>query len=73
MLMRMHSAFRYDTKKVEGLSIRRTYYMIDYKRFVDVVKWKIYEMRTRVVAALRRVSGCWFAMIALTFTIGTRE
>ncbi|RKP10921.1 hypothetical protein THASP1DRAFT_21421 [Thamnocephalis sphaerospora] len=49
----IRSAFRYDTKKVEGLSIRRTYYMIDYKRFVDVVKWKIYEMRKRVLAELR--------------------
>ncbi|RKP27934.1 hypothetical protein SYNPS1DRAFT_26445 [Syncephalis pseudoplumigaleata] len=49
----IRSAFRYDTKKVEGLSIRRTYYMIDYKRFVDVVKWRIYEMRKRVLADLR--------------------
>lgn len=49
------SAFRYDTKKVEGYSIRRTYYMLDYKRFVDVVKWKIYEMRRSVLASLRSV------------------
>jgi hypothetical protein len=31
--------------------------MIDYKRFVDVVKWKIYEMRKRVLADLRGVSN----------------
>jgi transcription initiation factor TFIIE subunit alpha len=42
-----------EPRKQDQRLIPKTYYYIDYKEFVDVVKWKMYKMQTNVRDKLR--------------------
>lgn len=44
-----------EPRKADQRAVPKTYYYIDYKQFVDVVKWKMYKMQTSVRANLRTV------------------
>ncbi|RUS21140.1 ubiquinone biosynthesis protein COQ7-domain-containing protein [Endogone sp. FLAS-F59071] len=45
-----------EPRKADQRAVPKTYYYIDYKQFVDVVKWKMYKMQTSVRANLRTES-----------------
>lgn len=49
-------ATRNEPRKQDGRMVPKTYYYIDYKEFVDVVKWKMYKMQTLVRDNLRTES-----------------
>ncbi|KAI8638126.1 hypothetical protein BD408DRAFT_423494 [Parasitella parasitica] len=49
-------ANRMEPRKQDGRLIPKNYYYIDYKEFVDVVKWKMYKMQTLVRDNLRTES-----------------
>jgi len=44
---------RSEARKPEHKPVPKTYYYIDYKQFVDVVKWKMYQIRFRVGERMR--------------------
>ena len=45
-----------EARKQDQRPVPKTYYYLDYKEFVDVVKWKMYKMQTIVRDNLRTVS-----------------
>lgn len=47
---------RMEPRKPDQRMVPKTYYYIDYKEFVDVVKWKMYKMQTLVRDKLRTES-----------------
>ncbi|CEG64753.1 hypothetical protein RMATCC62417_01673 [Rhizopus microsporus] len=47
---------RMEPRKPDQRMVPKTYYYIDYKEFVDVVKWKMYKMQTIVRDKLRTES-----------------
>ncbi|KAI8382984.1 hypothetical protein BD560DRAFT_385717 [Blakeslea trispora] len=49
-------ANRMEPRKQDQRMVPKTYYYIDYKEFVDVVKWKMYKMQTIVRDKLRTES-----------------
>lgn len=49
-------ANRMEPRKQDQRLVPKTYYYIDYKEFVDVVKWKMYKMQTLVRDNLRTES-----------------
>lgn len=49
-------ATRNEPRKQDQRMVPKTYYYIDYKEFVDVVKWKMYKMQTIVRDNLRTES-----------------
>ncbi|KAG2208966.1 hypothetical protein INT47_011106 [Mucor saturninus] len=49
-------ANRMEPRKQDQRLVPKTYYYIDYKEFVDVVKWKMYKMQTIVRDNLRTES-----------------
>lgn len=49
-------ATRMEARKQDQRPVPKTYYYLDYKEFVDVVKWKMYKMQTIVRDNLRTVS-----------------
>lgn len=44
-----------EARKQDQRAVPKTYYYLDYKEFVDVVKWKMYKMQTIVRDNLRTV------------------
>ncbi|KAG1554561.1 hypothetical protein G6F46_006737 [Rhizopus delemar] len=62
---------RMEPRKPDQRMVPKTYYYIDYKEFVDVVKWKMYKMQTLVRDKLRTESenkGYVCSNCAKTFT-----
>ncbi|KAL0081158.1 hypothetical protein J3Q64DRAFT_1756839 [Phycomyces blakesleeanus] len=49
-------ATRMEARKQDQRPVPKTYYYLDYKEFVDVVKWKMYKMQTTVRDNLRTES-----------------
>ncbi|KAI7870684.1 hypothetical protein BDF14DRAFT_1772704 [Spinellus fusiger] len=49
-------ATRMEARKQDQRPVPKTYYYLDYKEFVDVVKWKMYKMQTIVRDNLRTES-----------------
>ncbi|KAJ8656668.1 hypothetical protein O0I10_007747 [Lichtheimia ornata] len=49
-------ATRMEARKQDQRPVPKTYYYLDYKEFVDVVKWKMYKMQTIVRDNLRTQS-----------------
>jgi transcription initiation factor IIE alpha subunit len=50
------SEMKYETRGTfKKKMIQLTYWYIDYKQFVDVVKYKLYKMRQTVEASLKKV------------------
>ncbi|RUS29568.1 hypothetical protein BC938DRAFT_480511, partial [Jimgerdemannia flammicorona] len=47
---------RNEPRKADQRAIPKTYYYIDYKQFVDVVKWKMYKMQSKVLDNLKTES-----------------
>ncbi|KAI8140706.1 hypothetical protein BJV82DRAFT_671442 [Fennellomyces sp. T-0311] len=45
-----------EARKQDQRAVPKTYYYLDYKEFVDVVKWKMYKMQTNVRDNLRTES-----------------
>lgn len=41
--------------RADGKIINRNYFYIDYKQFVDIVKYRIYKMRQNVEEMIKRV------------------
>lgn len=65
-----------EARKQDQRPVPRTYYYLDYKEFVDVVKWKMYKMQTIVRDNLRRVNtACALLMKKMRNSIreGIRE
>lgn len=52
----LYRANRMEPRKQDQRLIPKNYYYIDYKEFVDVVKWKMYKMQTLVRDNLRTES-----------------
>jgi hypothetical protein len=46
-------------------AVGRQYYYLDYRRFCDVVKWRVAEMRRKIISTTRNVSLISFSF-ALT-------
>ncbi|ORY96821.1 hypothetical protein BCR43DRAFT_492323 [Syncephalastrum racemosum] len=49
-------ATRQEARKQDQRAVPKNYYYIDYKEFVDVVKWKMYQMQLRVRKQLKKES-----------------
>lgn len=43
--------------RADGKMITRNYFYIDYKQFVDIVKYRIYKMRQSVEDMIKKVRG----------------
>lgn len=43
--------------RADGKLITRNYFYIDYKQFVDIVKYRIYKMRHSVEEMIKKVCG----------------
>ena len=52
----LRRATRMEARKQDQRPVPKTYYYLDYKEFVDVVKWKMYKMQTNVRDNLRTVN-----------------
>ncbi|KAG0187075.1 hypothetical protein DFQ28_006912 [Apophysomyces sp. BC1034] len=52
----LKTATRMEARKQDQRPVPKTYYYLDYKEFVDVVKWKMYKMQTIVRDNLRTES-----------------
>jgi transcription initiation factor TFIIE subunit alpha len=39
---------RQESKKADQRPVPKTYYVIDYRKIVDVVKWKLYQVKLKV-------------------------
>lgn len=49
------SVQKQEARAPDQRAVPKTYYYIDYKQFVNVVKWKMYKMQTSVRDTLRTV------------------
>jgi transcription initiation factor TFIIE subunit alpha len=48
---------RQETRPSDLKMVSRTFYYIDYKQFVDVVKYRIYKMRRGLEESMKNVAG----------------
>ena len=54
--------------RADGKIITRNFFYIDYKQFVDIVKYRIYKMRQSVEEMIKRVKCVYkFIIIELFF------
>jgi hypothetical protein len=51
------SVQKQEARAPDQRAVPKNYYYIDYKQFVNVVKWKMYKMQTSVRDTLRTVSS----------------
>lgn len=54
-LLSAFSVQKQEARAPDQRAVPKTYYYIDYKQFVNVVKWKMYKMQTSVRDTLRTV------------------
>ena len=63
----LNRATRMEARKQDQRPVPKTYYYLDYKEFVDVVKWKMYKMQTNVRDNLRTVNYLYIYHFSSSF------